>query len=210
MSDWSPDNDAPDDGPPEGEEGSGDGIARVLTMSPIALRLVVTPHPRQPAGQVVFRAHGTLEGEATAESPVLAQGALPEALFEAVQRVGLFARPVPLLLTARNDEGGVRAILSAIVPSRDVERAERESRAADEPWLASVAEEPDVASIAPGDEEAEVPHVPFALGVILRFAEDRKHPDQLDHEAVDLLATLLAGRAMDADRKRVENLLKSL
>jgi hypothetical protein len=209
MTEWSPDSDG-SDGPDDGAPDADDGIARVMTMSPVALRLVVTPHPRQPQGQVVFRAHGTLEGEATADSPVLAQGALPEALFEAVQQVGLFDRPVPLLLTAQNDDGGVRAILSAIVPSRDVERAERASRAADEPWLASVAEEPDVASFAPDDDEEGVPHVPFALGVILRFAEDRKHPDQLDHEAMDLLATLLSGRAMDADRKRVENLLKSL
>lgn len=210
MSEWSPD---PDEGTPDGngaDTPSDDGIARIMTMSPIALRLVPTPHPKQPEGQIVFRALGALDGELNDESPVLAQGALPEAMFDAVQQVGLFDNPVPLLLTAQADDGGIRAILAAVVPVKAIERVERASRAADEPWLASVEPEPDVPSFEAGEEAEEVPHVPFALGVILRFPEDRKHPDSIDDEALDLLATLLSGQAMDADRKRVENLLKSL
>lgn len=209
MSDWTPDS---EDLSPESDDGRDDDIARVMTMSPIALRLYATPHPRQSAGEVVFRAHGVLEGEVSSNSPVLAQGSLPAATFAAIEQVGLFVRPVPLLLTAQADDGGIRAILAAIVPAREVEKVERASRAAEEPWLASVDEEPDVPSFgAPDDGEGEgIPHVPFALGVILRFPEDRKHPDSVDDEALDLLATLLSGQAMDADRKRVENLLKSL
>ncbi len=210
MNEWSPD---PDDGTPDdngADSPADDGIARIMTMSPIALRLVPTPHPKQPAGQIVFRALGALDGEITDESPVLAQGSLPEALFEAVQQIGLFNHPVPLLLTAQDDDGGIRAILAAVVPVKEMERAERASRAADEPWLASVEPEPDVSSFSADAEPEEVPHVPFALGVILRFPEDRKHPESIDDEALDLLATLLSGQAMDADRKRVENLLKSL
>lgn len=210
MSEWSPES---EDGTPEenGADAPNDGgIARIMTMSPIALRLVPTPHPKQPEGQIVFRALGALDGELTDESPVLAQGALPEALFEAVQQVGLFERPVPLLLTAQDDDGGIRAILAAVVPVKEMERVERASRAADEPWLASVEPEPEVSAFDAGHEPEEVPHVPFALGVILRFPEDRKHPESVDDEALDLLATLLSGQAMDADRKRVENLLKSL
>lgn len=210
MSEWSPES---EDGTPE-ENGADamneSGIARIMTMSPIALRLVPTPHPKQPEGQIVFRALGALDGELDDDSPVLAQGALPEALFAAVQQVGLFERPVPLLLTAQDDDGGIRAILAAVIPVKEMERVERASRAADEPWLASVEPEPEVASFETEQESEEVPHVPFALGVILRFPEDRKHPDSVDDEALDLLATLLSGQAMDADRKRVENLLKSL
>ncbi len=127
-----------------------------------------------------------------------------------MQQIGLFNHPVPLLLTAQDDDGGIRAILAAVVPVKEMERAERASRAADEPWLASVEPEPDVSSFSADAEPEEVPHVPFALGVILRFPEDRKHPESIDDEALDLLATLLSGQAMDADRKRVENLLKSL
>ncbi len=226
MSEWSPDADgAPDDGP--ARPGEGDGVARVMTILPVSLRLVATPHPRTPPGHTVFQAVGTIAETDTAdlaeheddvnagdddadEAPVLAQGSLPTATFHAVLRAGLFDEPVPLLLTAQEHEGGVRGVLAAIVPARLMEKVEREARAAEEPWLASV----DAAAGAPdfggGDDDADEAHVPFALGVILRFPENRKHPGALDDEAVDLLATILSGQAMDADRKRVENLLKSL
>jgi hypothetical protein len=209
MTDWSPES---DDNAPDEQEGGDAGVARVMTLSPVAVRLVATPHPRAPQGHTVFRALGAMDGELTDESPVLAQGSLPEALFAAVQQIGVFDDPVPLLLSAQEHDGGIRGILSAIIPQRLMEKAERVSRAANEPWLASVAEEPDTSSFAePVDDEDEgEPHVPFALGVILRFPEDRKHPDALDEEAMDLLATILSGQAIDADRKRVENLLKSL
>ncbi len=209
MNEWTPDS--ADNAPDADGEGANE-IARIMTMSPVVLRLVATPHPKQSAGEIVFRAHGVLEGEVSDESPVLAQGSLPAATFAAIQQVGLFEHPVPLLLTAQDDDGGIRAILAAIVPARDVEKVERASRAAEEPWLASVDDAPEVPDFGnASDAEAEgVPHVPFALGVILRFPEDRKHPDSVDDEAMDLLATLLSGQAMDADRKRVENLLRSL
>jgi len=214
MSDWTPDpdNTAPDDH--DEPDGGDDEVARVMTLSPIAVRLVVTTHPRQPEGHTVFRALAALDGEVTDESPVLAQGSLPSTLFDAIRERGVLEHPVPLLLTAREQDGGLRGVLSAIVPQRLLEQAERASRAAEEPWLASVESEPEFSSFEPdeddADEEAGEPHVPLALGVILRFPEDRKHPDSVDDEAVDLLATLLSGRAMDADKKRVENLLKSL
>ncbi len=225
MSEWSPDAEgSADDGP--GGPDNGDGVARVMTILPVSIRLEATPHPRTPPGHVVFRAIGSIAApgagdggdaeEETAqdedtddEPPVLAQGSLPVATFDAVQRVGLFNEPVPLLLSAQEHEGGVRGVLAAVVPARLMERIEREARAADEPWLASV-DAAAVPEFGAGEEDADEAHVPFALGVILRFPEDRKHPGALDDEAVDLLATILSGRAMDADRKRVENLLKSL
>lgn len=219
MSDWSPDSDdnSPDEPGEHDHDGeasfgaSTPGVARVMTLAPVALRLVATPHPRTPPGHTVFRAMAAMEGEVSDESPVLAQGSLPTATFDAVATVGLFDEPAPILLTAQEHDGGIRGVLAAVVPQRLVEKLERAARAAEEPWLASVDEEPETPSFAPASEEDEgIPHVPFALGVILRFPEDRKHPESLDEEAIDLLATLLSGQAMDADKKRVENLLKSL
>lgn len=210
MSDWSPESDDAfrnDDGANGAEESKG--VARVMTLSPVALRLVPTPHPRAPEGHVVFRALGAIDGDVTDESAVLAQGSLPQPMFTAVQEAALFAHPVPLMLTAREDDGGIRAILAALVSARVLERIEREARAAEEPWLASVAGEPSSAAFSEEDE-GEKGLVPFVLGVVLRFPENRQHPDSLGDEAVDLLATILSGGAMEADRKRVENLLKSL
>jgi hypothetical protein len=208
MSDWSPQS---DDNSPDDQDESDPSVARVMTLTPVAVRLVATPHPRQPQGHTVFRALGAVDGDLSDESPMLAQDR-----FRGDVRCGAGDRALrcagPLLLSAQEHDGGIRGVLSAIVPQRLVERAERLRRSADEPWLASVAEEPDTSSFVEpgGDEEEGEPHVPFALGVILRFPEDRKHPEALDEEAMDLLATILSGQAMDADRKRVENLLKSL
>ncbi|MCC6929725.1 MAG: hypothetical protein IT359_12105 [Gemmatimonadaceae bacterium] len=219
MSDWTPDSDdnAADNSGEHNHDGSasfGEGapaIARVMTLAPVALRLVAIEHPRTPPGHTVFHALAAVEGEVSEASPTLAQGSLPTATFDAVSTVGLFDEPAPILLTARENDGGIRGVLAAVVPQRLVERLERAARAAEEPWLASVED----GGEAPGfesetNEEEGIPHVPFALGIILRFPEDRKHPDSLDEEAIDLLATLLSGQAMDADKKRVENLLKSL
>ena len=202
MTDWSPEES-------EGEEEAAGAIVRIITATPIALRLVATTHPRQPEGHTVFRTLGALDGDLSDESPVLAQGSLPSSAFDAVQREELFRDPVPLILTAREDDNGLRATLAAIVSANAMQRIERAQRAADEPWLASLEEEPDVGT-SPDDESEEAQAVPFLLGVVLRFPEDRKYPGDLEHEAVDLLGTLLSGGAMDADRKRVENLLKSL
>ena len=206
MTDWTPEDDLDGDGPEP-------ALARVVTVTPVPVALLATPHPKCPPGHVVFRAVGrTDQGHDDDEAPVLAQGSLPESTFEAVRVTGLFAAPVPLLLAARDDAGGIRATLSALVPVDALERVERAARAQDEPWLASVPHPaPTQDFAAPGDEEDGRPSLaPFALGVILRFPEDRKHPGSLADEALDLLATLLAGRAMDADRKRIDNLLRSL
>jgi hypothetical protein len=198
MTDWSPEEPDSDD--------EAEAVVRIITASPVALRLVQTTHARQPEGHTVFRTLGALDGDLTDESPVLAQGSLPTATFDAVQSEGIFGDPVPLLLTAQEDGDGLRATLAAIISSEAMQRIERAQRAADEPWLASLDEEPSVGS----ELEEERQAVPFLLGVVLRFPEDRKYPGDLEHEAVDLLGTLLSGGAMDADRKRVENLLKSL
>ena len=203
MNEWSPDSES-------SPEQNDDAVARVMTVSPVMLRLVPTPHPRQPEGQVVFRAFGAVEGDVQDDSPVLAQGALPHGLFDAVQKTGLFASPVPLILSVQDDEGGIRGVLAAIVRQADVQRAERESRTEDEPWLASVNGVSAAPDFSGADDAEGGALVPFVLGMILRFPEDRKFPESLNDEALDLMATLLSGQAMDADRKRVENLLKSL
>ncbi|HEX4933057.1 MAG TPA: hypothetical protein VFV33_07765, partial [Gemmatimonadaceae bacterium] len=103
MSDWTPDSDGtPADDHDEPEQADGErGVARVMTLAPVALRLVPTPHPRTPAGHTVFRAVAAIDGDVSDESPVLAQGSLPTATFDAAQSVGLFEQPAPLILTAR-------------------------------------------------------------------------------------------------------------
>lgn len=212
MADWTPEDDDP-----TGDTGdTGDEeivVVRVMTASPIALRLVPTTHPRQPEGHTVFRALGALEGAVSDESPVLAQGSLPTAMYDAIEAEGILRDPAPLLLTAQEDDGGVRATIAALVSAERLERADRARRSVEEPWRVSLgptADEVLASAGADDEEEAEPQVVPLLLGLVLRFPEDRRHPDSLEQEAIDLLGTLLSGGAMDADRKRVENLLRSL
>jgi hypothetical protein len=206
MSEWSPEAD------PDHADDAAAPVARVVTAHGVRIRLVPREDDRAPAGSVVFRAHGTLAGDGLAvepggDAPVLAQGSLPVAVFNAIGAAKVFANPVPLLLEVRPDGGGLAGVLYALVPQPALERLDRVARAADEPWLASV----DVAASDPGASSDEAtPHLPFALGAIVRFAEDRRYPASLAEEAVDLLASLLVGRAMDADQKRIERLLNSL
>jgi hypothetical protein len=112
-----------------------------------------------------------------------------------------------LLLAVHEEAGGLSGVLFALIPQPTLERLERIRRSVDEPWLSSVgASADDVMKLDEDDPSA----VPFALGAIVRFAEDRRHPESLTHEAVDLMASLLMGRAMDADQKRLDHLLRSL
>jgi hypothetical protein len=45
------------------------------------------------------------------------------------------------------------------------------------------------------------------LGQIVRFQKDRKHPDNLALETVDVLARIVSGRVVEAVDKVLEDLL---
>ncbi len=65
------------------------------------------------------------------------------------------------------------------------------------------------------DEEGDEDTTPFEtilLGHIVRFEKDRRHPDDLAAEAVDILQRIIHGAESleDADRKAIDDLLGSL
>jgi hypothetical protein len=65
------------------------------------------------------------------------------------------------------------------------------------------------------DEDEEGEETPFEtilLGHIVRFAKDRRHPNDLAAEAVDILQRIIHGAESleDADRKAIDDLLGSL
>ena len=94
-----------------------------------------------------------------------------------------------------------------------------------EPWKESVPSYE--ASLGAGDEDddeddgneddedeegEETPFETILLGHIVRFAKDRRHPDDLAAEAVDILQRIIHGAESleDADRKAIDDLLGSL
>ncbi|MCU0648004.1 MAG: hypothetical protein MUF00_08415, partial [Gemmatimonadaceae bacterium] len=100
---------------------------------------------------------------------------------------------------------GLQCRLVALVP-RDALKQED----ANEPWKASV---PSYEESTAQEDGSDAQYQTILLGHIVRFARDRKHPDDLAAEAVDVLQKILTGgtgELKDADSKAIDDLLDSL
>ena len=212
---WSPDSDPSGGGwSPEPDPERGGAPAELVLLTNVAFRLRITPVPHERAGpgEQAFATY-LADVDPGAEDPrPVAVGALPEEAVTALLASDLFAEPAPLMLRAsEGDDGQVRGVVSALLPQPLLERFARRLASESEPWAASVPAEPDpIAGAGDEDEEEGDSLVPFALGVLLRFAENRKHRDDLAAEAADLFMTVLRGGAMDADAKKIDNLISGL
>ena len=62
------------------------------------------------------------------------------------------------------------------------------------------------------DDGEEAPFETILLGHIVRFDKDRRHPENLAEEAVDILQRIIHGAESleDADKKAIDDLLGSL
>ena len=143
----------------------------------------------------------------------------PEAIARLVG-LHLFDEPVRLGLFAYEEEPGLQCRLFALVPRTSIEAEAHAS----EPWKASVPsyeamadrdDDDDELDDEDGDDDDDGEEMPFEtilLGHIVRFARDRRHPDSLADEAVDILQRIIHGAESleDADRKAIDDLLGSL
>ena len=214
---WSPDSDPSSGGwspEPEPEEARPEVV--LLTSVAFRLRLAAVPHERARPGEQAF---ATYLVDVPSEVPAdevrpIAVGMLPAETFAALVASDLFASPAPLMRRAGvGEDGQLRGVLSALFPRAALERLARRMSSADEPWAQSLPEEPDPIPGVDGgrsDEESPEALMPFALGVLLRFAENRKHRDDVAAEATDLFTTILSEGAMDADAKKIDNLISGL
>jgi len=118
-------------------------------------------------------------------------------------------RPRQLVLAAREEDPGLQCELYAIVPLPPEPMNDDEDDEA-EPWAASVTSssyEKAVAENAREDESGERPMAAVLLGSIVRFKKDRKHPESLPLETMDVLAKIVSGRVVEAVDKVLEDLL---
>lgn len=177
MQPWSPDQD--DTFPDIPEEGAPEvPIAFVSTQQTIPLRVAEVDDHRTPDG---MRCMGTyFKGRLIARSVVP-----PEALGE-LESHEVFASPVRLGLAAVEQSPGLQCRLFALLPASHFE--EDEPR---EPWLDSVPRFEDTVPETDDDEEEEI-IIPILLGHIVRFKQDRKHPEDLASEAADVLRAILS------------------
>jgi hypothetical protein len=216
-----PDGGGSDDGDPERR------AVFITTSDPVPLRVTAIPDERAPDGECLG---------AFIDGRLVARCAMPKEAIERLMELRLFEEPVPLALLAYEEEPGLQCRLFALVPASSVAGEGSD----DEPWAASVprfeeamaaasadaAEEDDEDEL--DDEELEDDEddedddeededddeealATILLGNIVRFAKDRKHPDDLTSEAVDVLQKIVAGSSLsEADARAIDDLLDSI
>jgi hypothetical protein len=207
---WRPDDD--DDERVADDETPGPVEIRVVTPTPIPLRIEPVERDEVREGERAFATYVDAEGAPTRP---IAVNSLPTELLESLLVSGIFDRPRHLMASVHEEEGGLRGLLAALVPADEVERWARrhEEEGESEPWRASVPEAPSFELDTPeaqNDAQHAIAVVPIPLGVIVRFAENRRHPDDVVQEAADLVASVLGGYGTDAKEKKIDNLLDGL
>ena len=188
------DDDEDDD---EDEEGGPQRPAVFITTAqPVAIRVESLADERAPEASVLAAYIG---------DRLVARSAMEPEAIERLLALGLFEQPVPLGLFAYEEEPGLQCRLFALVPSSAISEASQ----AEEPWKASV---PSYEESLKEAEEEDGPQLETVLlGHIVRFAADRKHPDDLAAEAVDVLHKILTGAPLaDASAKAIDDLLNNL
>ena len=160
-----------------------DGVL-VGTASPVRLRVEPVDHHLTPEGTVCIAA--------MLDDRLISRCAVPEETAEDFLSMELFEQPVALALNVRSADPGLEGNLLALVPLSNA--TAREKGEDSEPWKASVpgAGYEQAADDSPGDGEGQL--VGVFLGQVVRFDEDRKHPDNLLREAADMLAGVVRGR----------------
>lgn len=182
----------------------------VTTREPIALVVSRLDDPRAPESSALA---------AYIDGRMVARSAMPPEAIERLVDLKLFEEPVALGLFAYEEAPGLQCRLFALVPRTSLEADAHSS----EPWKASV---PSYEAMRDAEEEMEddmdddddedgdddSPFETILLGHIVRFAKDRKYPDNLAEEAVDILTRIIHGAEPleDADRKAIDDLLGSL
>ena len=142
------------------------------------------------------------------EGRLIARCIVPPEALAAVEDHALFVDPVHLGLLGFEEPPGLQCRLLAFVDSTLLPPDEEEEE--EEPWQASVPR-PDFESTGDGGQSMAMGEpegtVPILLGHIVRMSKDRKHPDDLAGEAMDVLATILTGSVSEVVDRVLEDLL---
>jgi hypothetical protein len=177
-------------------------VALAATETPILLHAELVEDDRTPEGMVCM---GTYRGDQLIARCVLS----PEA-WDEIEDAGVFEEPVPVVLVAQEAPPGLQCRLFAMIPLVElVDDEDDESEDDAEPWSASVPSSRYEEAIASGedDDDDEPRIVPLPLGNIVRYDRDRKFPDSLPKEAVDILQKVIQGRTTEVIDRALADLL---
>jgi hypothetical protein len=153
-------------------------VAFVSTQQSILLEVTEVDDDRTPDGMVCM---GTFF-----QDRLIARSIVPPEALDEVESQGLLETPVRLGLAAFEDSPGLQCRLYALLPAGQLTE---EGEPDEEPWAASVPRFEDVVSQEDASGDAVVP---LLLGHIVRFAKDRRHPEDLAAEAADILRAILS------------------
>lgn len=191
---------------PDGAPDDRPATVLAATDQPVLLEVREVEDERVPDGMSCL---GTF-----LDGMLVARCAVPPGAVEFFEEQGLFGEPRQLVLAAREEEPGLRCELYALVPipPRGLPTDEAEPA---EPWAASVPSYEDALAAAEAEEAADAedadgqPMAAVLLGQIVRFQRDRKHPESLPLETIDVLARIVSGRVVEVVDKVLEDLLGS-
>ncbi len=136
---------------------------------------------------------------------LIARCAVPEEVADFIEGRRLFDQPAQLVLAAKVEPPGLQCRLFALVEvaggGEDPEPVE--------PWAASVPSYEDLIDQAetPAESPPATPQGMIFLGLIVRFAKDRRHPDNLGLEAADILRRVVEGETTEVVDKVLDDLL---
>ena len=187
-------------------------VALAATDRPLPLRLEPIQDERAPDGMSCI---GSFLGP-----KLVARCVVPPDAAEFLLERGLFSHPVRLALAAREEPPGLQCQLFALIelPTDFLTGEEDEENA---PWAESVpgasydrevsglptpSRESSQGGTAEEEGEEEQQAAVF-LGQIVRFAKDRRHPDDLALETMDVLRTIVQGDVSEVVDKVLEDLL---
>ncbi|MDZ4258817.1 MAG: hypothetical protein U0974_04190 [Gemmatimonadales bacterium] len=169
------------------------------TDQPVAIEVREIDDDRVPEG---MRCLGTF-----LDGTLVARCAVPPGAAAYFDRHAVFGEPRQLVLAAREEDPGLRCELYAIVPMPSTP-PELESADAAEPWAASVPGSGYEQAAAAAEAEDEPPTLAAVLlGQIIRFSKDRRHPESLPLETVDILARIVSGRVVEVVDRLLDDLL---
>ena len=202
-----------DEGTSEQEEGEARPAVFVTTREPVTLLVSQLDDPRAPNSSALA---------AYIDGRMVARSAMPAEAIARLLELRLFEEPVPLGLFAYEDAPGLQCRLFALVPRSALEGESHDA----EPWKESVPsfeasretdDDDDDDDLDDDEEEGDdddesTPFETILLGHIVRFEKDRRHPEDLAAEAVDILQRIIHGAESleDADKKAIDDLLGSL
>jgi hypothetical protein len=169
--------------------------AIAATAEPVQLMVRLVEDDRVPAEMVCM---GTYRNGRLVARSVMS----PEAWAQIVEH-RLFEDPLQVVLVARVAPPGLQCQLFAMVPL-----PEEDPEDPQEPWAVSVPSSSYEASLDDGvDEEADPRVAPVPLGNIVRYQQDRVHPESLPLETADILKKIVEGEAAEVVDRALADLL---